>query len=64
MCGAHTEEIGKAQSLVEKGGRLPQACFISAMGAGFVLQYNGIGSTHLMSHIISYVVMGSPEFKR
>lgn len=35
--------------------RPPQAHFIAAVRIGFILQYNGIGSTHLMSHIISCV---------
>lgn len=58
------ERLRSGECRAEKGTRPPQARFISAMGVGFILQYNGIGSTHLMSHIISYVQMGFSRITR
>lgn len=63
MCGAYIKGMGKAQSLVEKTTTGPLYT-VSAMGVGFIFQFNGIGSTRLMSHVISYVQMGFSGIKR
>lgn len=51
--GARIKEIEKSIEFSGEGRRWPT--LYRPTGVGFIFQFNGIGSTHLMSHVISYV---------